>query len=408
MNRDTDQAAANAEHSRADHLLSELLAPVTAADFFETYWEKKPLHISRAENAHFSELLSLAQIERVLSSQDLYFPDVQLTQSNKVISIDEYTDEHKKILPQRLIQLHTAGATIVVSQAHRYLHALHEFCCKMQSAFQLRCQANVYFSPAGNQGFKPHYDAHEVFILQVSGKKTFSFYSSGVDLPQRHDTFDSQVNTVGVKTEEVALSAGDTLYIPRGMMHDAFADDNDPSLHVTLGVFPVAVGDLLQAVLQIASAKDVQLRRSLPSDAWAQSTYEHESLHAAVQQLLSTTFTMENVDEAVSQLRDDIAIRGLQDCTGLLSPNYRAEGLQLSSIVTVKPSAVLNTERQESTVRLRILGQVLEFNEPMSTAVEQLLAIKTSAVSNFVNLNDEQKLALGNHLLQANVIARAD
>jgi len=36
--------------------------------------------------------------------------------------------------------------------------------------------ANVYLTPAGTQGFAPHFDDVEVFMLQLEGKKRWRLY----------------------------------------------------------------------------------------------------------------------------------------------------------------------------------------------------------------------------------------
>lgn len=163
-----------------NHVLEQVLAPIGVEEFYAAYWEKQPLHVARSSANHFSKILSCSHIETLLSTQDLFFPDVQLTQSGKSISVQEYAEDSNRIIPLRFIQRHTAGATMVISQAHRLFGNLSDLCRNIQSALQLRCQSNVYLSPPGSQGFNPHYDTHEVFVLQVNGKKKFSFYSSGL------------------------------------------------------------------------------------------------------------------------------------------------------------------------------------------------------------------------------------
>jgi len=152
-----------------DQSLDLVLAPLSYTDFMSDYWEKSPLHISRSSETHFATLLSTNSIESMLSTQALYFPAVQLTQSGQHIEISDYTDDTRRIQPHPLIEKHRDGATIVISQAHEKIPGLATFRRDIQNKLKLKCQTNVYLSPTGKQGFNAHYDSHDVFILQVSG-----------------------------------------------------------------------------------------------------------------------------------------------------------------------------------------------------------------------------------------------
>jgi ribosomal protein L16 Arg81 hydroxylase len=386
------------------YTLDQVLGPVAVEDFYAAYWEKQPLHIARPGADHFSALLTCSHIETALSTQELLFPDVQLTQTGKSIPPQDYTDDRNRIIPLRFVQHYSTGATMVISQAHRLFGSLSSLCRNIQSELQLRCQGNVYLSPPGSQGFKPHYDTHEVFVLQVNGKKTFRFYSSGVELPFSHDKHDSEKHPEASKTEEVTLTPGDTLYIPRGVTHDALANKDEPSLHITLGVFPITIGDVLQEMTQIAAEKDAQYRCSVPGSEWLRSNGVSAAMCERFQSLYGKAFTSENLHEAVSRLRDDVALGSKQDCTGLLSNIHRLNTVNPGSFIRLRNGVAMNLELQGSILRLRTSGQILEFSEPMSSAVQWLVHARKTRISALPGLDDEQKIALAHRLLQENIV----
>ena len=70
--------------------------------------------------------------------------------------------------------------------------------------------------PAGSQGFAPHRDTHDVFVVQSEGAKTWRLGEGGEE-------------------EEVELHPGRVLYLPTGTRHSARAQD-DPLVHVTIGI----------------------------------------------------------------------------------------------------------------------------------------------------------------------------
>ena len=45
-----------------------IIAPITRKQFFEEYWEKKPLLIHRKDPSYYGDLLTLGSLDRVLTS----------------------------------------------------------------------------------------------------------------------------------------------------------------------------------------------------------------------------------------------------------------------------------------------------------------------------------------------------
>lgn len=378
--------------------LALVLGPISESEFFEHYWETNPLHVSRSSEQHYSGLLTVGAIESVLSNQALHFPSVQLTQLDRKIQVAEYTDESRRILPQRLIERHREGATIVISQAHEKLSSLARFRRDIQSELNLRCQTNVYLSPQGKQGFNAHFDSHDVFILQVAGTKTFNFYEGGIELPYQHDSFDASYHSVGPLTQSIALEPGDTLYIPRGVLHDAVATE-ETSLHITLGVYAITLRDVLMEMTQQLTDNDSGYRKSAPRDLLAQLHEAKLQNHDDLQRCLSPALTQTELSSALSHIANRLSIESAPDCHGMLSTNTKkAETIQLNS------SRISSIERTSELIRLRTHGQVLEFAEPLKATVERLLNAEIVAINALDELDSAQKDILYARLECANLL----
>jgi hypothetical protein len=69
----------------------------------------------------------------------------------------------------------------------------------------------------------------------------------------------------GATVLDIVVEPGDTLYLPRGWLHEALTSDED-SLHLTIGVNVVTWLDAFRAALERLE-DDVEFRRSLPTDA---------------------------------------------------------------------------------------------------------------------------------------------
>ena len=96
----------------SDH--ENILHPLSREQFFSDHWEKSPLHIERTNPEFFSELLSIADIEALLSTGSQFFPDVQMVNSNAEIPVAEFTGDNQKIVTSGLWRHYRAGATLIV------------------------------------------------------------------------------------------------------------------------------------------------------------------------------------------------------------------------------------------------------------------------------------------------------
>lgn len=118
-----------------------------------------------------------------------------------------------------------------------YIPALHEFNATLQEYFHCFVGANVYLTPPSSQGFAPHYDDIEAFVLQIEGKKEWLLYPPRTDdekLPRESSPNFQQDELGGPVLFKKILSPGDMLYFPRGWIHQARTVDGHHSLHITL------------------------------------------------------------------------------------------------------------------------------------------------------------------------------
>jgi len=106
------------------------------------------------------------------------------------------------------------------------------------------------------------------------------------------------------------------------------------------------------------------------------------------------------LQEAISRIKDDIAIEANPSSESMLT---RAQ-ISAESTLAINESTVYNLERHESRVKLRIVGQVMTFEEPFSTAIEYLMESSACLVKDLPGLDPDQQLALCDHLVNANAI----
>ena len=179
-----------------------------------------------------------------IATHRIAHPEVTLVSSDREILTSEYVDEDSRIDPLSVGQLFSQGATVIFTHLHRRVQSLARLAVDLQGACSAPIQTNVYLTPSGAQGFPPHWDTHDVFVLQVFGRKKWTIYDTKIALPLRGQSFDHELHHAGAVTAEFELAAGDLAYIPRGLIHSAKSSD-EPSLHVTVGVLAMTWAELL-------------------------------------------------------------------------------------------------------------------------------------------------------------------
>src|SRR5690606_37704150 len=237
---------------------TDFLNPISNQDFLEQYYEKQFFLLER-NNIHFYEtILNVNDIDKYLSNHDIEYPSVRLVKNGKELDGDLYLKNinygtamfEGLVDTDKMFQLYCLGSTIIIQGLDRSNKALGDFCRKLSVELPFTFQSNIYITPNDSKGFESHYDTHDVFVMQIKGKKRWQLFEPNpVTLPTKMEKFDSKrTNISNLKLlKEFDLNVGDLLYIPRGMIHNARSLSED-SIHITLGVFPEKWFDLFRYV----------------------------------------------------------------------------------------------------------------------------------------------------------------
>ena len=222
--------------------LARCLDPVDAETFFTEHRERCPLVVPRDEPGRFDDLLSVADVERLVCGTGIRYPAFRLVREGGQLAVGAYTSDVSWRPPfrsvadvPRVLDEWEAGATIVLQALHLNWHPLAVFCRLLEDALGRGVQANSYSTPRGSQGFGVHHDTHDVLVLQVAGEKRWKLYDPLLELPLKHQRYSASLGNHGAPTDDLTLRAGDTLYLPRGWLHEAETSQTD-SLHLTIGI----------------------------------------------------------------------------------------------------------------------------------------------------------------------------
>lgn len=233
--------------------------------FQRDYWEKQYLIVHRSEPDYFSDLLTLDGVDQALNSSGVLLDHLRVVLNGKETPVSDLSADGRNggtNSPEVLLEHYRNGSTIVLNSLNQRWEPLRRFSWGLGAEMSSRIQMNVYLTPAGAQGFVPHYDMHDVFVIQVHGTKHWRLSRPPRELPLQNQPYDKSQPPPEVD-EEFDLSPGDTLYMPRGTVHSATSNET-ASVHVTIGIHPVLYSQAIESAVKRLTENDVRFRRGFP------------------------------------------------------------------------------------------------------------------------------------------------
>lgn len=345
---------ASSESSEGISALEWILYPVKADVFFATYFEKRPLHVSlgKSGGSRFAGLLNEEDIFSLIGQNRLKYGldlDVTIVKGgvrqnfnynrgspdvcNAIAETAPVRRRHKK-----------EGCSLRLLHPQRFSNELWRLMYLLECYWGSCVGCNAYLTPPGYQGFAPHFDDIDAFILQVSGKKRWKLYKSISEssvLP-RYSSRDFSVEELSEPIFDDVLEPGDMLYLPRGIIHEAKSLKGESSLHLTISVnqrnnyFEFLKTVLCDALDKFAQ-ESIETRKTLPVGYFLEET---QRLETHVDHLLQETLTFVDVPAAIgkefsefmlNRLPPPPSLRRLQDKTS----RHLSEKVNANSRVTM-------------------------------------------------------------------------
>ncbi len=388
------------------HAIDRLIAPMASAAFVESYWEQNPLVVSRSQPDSFADLLSIDAIDHILSTIRLRGPDLRIAQDGNLLPTSSYCgspDGQDKIDLYRAFAMFSEGATLILNRAERFWAPLRELVAGLAQFFGGRVQANIYVTPPSSRGFAAHYDTHDVFLLQVAGAKSWRVCASSVTLPLEAQPYDDRVAEKSDTLQEFRLGSGDTLYLPRGFIHEATAQ-TETSVHITLGVFAPLWIDLLSELIVTAGERDPDLRRSLPLRGLAPEAVDLEpDVVAAVGRLKDARL----LAIARARLVDQITSTHEPLLRGQLSELASRVPIELHTRLRRREPVAFTIRDQGRNVVLSFCRRTIQFPKYVKRHLEFIVNVEELRVAELPDdLDDNGKLVLARRLVREGFLHR--
>jgi bifunctional lysine-specific demethylase and histidyl-hydroxylase NO66 len=344
--------------------LARAIEPVAEDRFFAEYWEQRPLVVERDEPGGFTDLLSVDDVERVISTSAVRAPAFRLVKAGAQLAERDYTLD----IPWRPTSLSgtvdvdraaaefAGGATIVLQALHVNWAPLARYCRGLESELGHPAQANAYYTPASAQGFAVHHDTHEVFCLQVAGEKRWLVYEPVWELPLKRQAYSKELGAPGEPVLDLTLHAGDTLYLPRGWLHEAATSETD-SLHITVGINVRTWHEALRDALEDCR-EELEFRRSVPATG---------EMSADLLELLRERLRPERVAE---RMRSKLVATRRPVRSDALAQARAAEGLALETTVQRRETVLFDLTERDGRILLSFEGKQVSLPSQARAAVE--------------------------------------
>jgi bifunctional lysine-specific demethylase and histidyl-hydroxylase NO66 len=386
-------------------------------EFAAQHWSRAPLLAPAAElTGGFDDLFSAAAVDELVSRRGLRTPFLRMAKDGTVLPAARFTrgggagaSVGDQVADDRVLAAMADGATLVLQALHRTWPPLVAFGAQLSEELGHPTQINAYITPPENQGFAPHYDVHDVFVLQVSGRKRWTIHQPVVVDPLSNHPWEGHRAEVAARAAEepvidTVLEPGAALYLPRGTIHAAKAL-GETSIHLTIGVHPVTRYHLVRQLLE-AAQQVPELRTSLP-----------------VGDLTDPAVLAPHLADTVARLREHLDAADVEDIGrrmgGFLRRETRpeplaplsqlalAEQLQPDTRLRLRAGLRLRVDGGDATVRLILLDRSVELPAVAEAAVKTIVSGTPFTPDELPDLDATEQLTVARRLLREGILVPA-
>lgn len=339
----------------------------------------------------FVSLLSLDDIDHLLTSTAMRTPALRIAQDGSVVPSSQFTRSATLagapltglIDARKVLDLVDGGATVVLQGMHRYWPALTELVRSLEIELGHSCQANAYLTPPGSQGFALHSDSHDVFVFQTYGKKLWEVHDDDGE-------------------REVMLEPGISMYLPKGTPHAARTQD-EASLHVTIGINQITWREVMERIATSAMTDD-SLDEAIPAGYVDDPTSLADGLAVRLAEL-ATAISAVDAEAAATEAGDRFLATRSSHLPGGLRDRLVLADIGDETELRRRPGSVCLT--RQTADRLHVLLGDRELLVPLRLAdpmdyVRTHQSIRPSQLSTW--LDPESRLVLTRRLVREGLL----
>ncbi|HZZ97151.1 MAG TPA: cupin domain-containing protein [Jatrophihabitantaceae bacterium] len=365
----------------------------------------------------FDDLLDTAAVDELVSRRGLRTPFLRMARDGTVLPAKEFTRGGgagagiaDQAADDRVLAQLADGATLVLQGLHRTWPPLVSFGSQLADELGHPVQINAYITPSQNRGFAAHYDVHDVFVLQVSGRKHWRIHAPVVTDPLDNQNWEKSRAEVAAQAErepvlDCVLEPGDALYLPRGTIHAAEAL-GETSIHVTVGIHPITRYELVRQVLDAAQHDDA-LRASLPMGVDLGDPGVLAPELAATLDALRSYLDHVPVEGIARAVADRLAAQTRPEPLAPLAQLVAADGLGPDTELRMRGALRYRVTEDADRVEVRTLDRTLSLPLAAAPALKMALSGEVFTAVELPGLDGDEQLTVARRLLREGLLVIA-
>jgi ribosomal protein L16 Arg81 hydroxylase len=377
-----------------------LLSPLGVEHFLREYFDLKPLTLLRHDPSYYGELVTLNDVDTMLCQHQL---GASLVARKKGADTIQSSGDGGWIHTSAVYDAFSSlGHSIILNGINLHSLPVAGLCRNLEQALHRSVGCNLYLTPKGAQGFDAHFDNHDVFVLQVGGRKRWRIFDAAVKLPLSGANLEMGLSPrqgsllpklrarLGEPIYDIELQPGDLLYIPRGYVHEAWTLD-ELSIHLTVNIDPVRWLDLICEAVRIEAQRNVSLRGALPVGIFTEElTRENAEQH--FRQLLRNLADSSNFAKVLERRKEDFIAQLSPIPDGHLALLDRLDALALDSVVYHRPGMICNVFARANRAVIQFPGGRLSAPLRLLSALRYIAAKSQFVIREIVGGAEEDDL----------------
>ncbi|MFB6718613.1 JmjC domain-containing protein [Kribbella sp. NPDC056345] len=232
-------------------------------EFREDVFGRRPWYFWKAGAAGSVEgLFSLAVVDELLATGLIRHPAVQLVKDGREVPADAFSRTPlsgggtavRPVDTRRVLSHFQDGHTMIVNYLEQCHEPIREVARALAAELGFRVQCNSYVTPRASQGLRPHFDEHDVLVVQVHGTKRWHIFPDSEAAASRYRTWpmlspsERERRSSAEPAAELVLEAGDCLYVRRGSIHAANTE-GEVSCHLTFSILDTSEAEFAESLL---------------------------------------------------------------------------------------------------------------------------------------------------------------
>jgi len=344
---------------------------LTSGDFRAEYFERKPHHFRGALR---ERPFAWKDIDRLLYGLDPRAPLIRMFNNGQLPDhaytedVNDFGKPRRRIDKIKFYDHMSHGATLQINWLEQHSVMAKRLCLEVGRFAGTATSGNAYMSFTGDGSFGQHWDTHDVFAIQLIGRKRWQIFSPTLPLPLTRQTNDrSGHRCPSDPALELIMEEGDVIYIPRGWWHHVFPLQGG-SFHLSVGSYSPTLFDYIVQTSAKFLEQQVGARRAFSPADYRETVVEMSQQLAAVllehtnavaferdwvaREYMNAEFDLAALDSAAAPLSGDAVVtlatfRSPQIEAGALWVNggqLRLEPLSQAIVVALRDNASLRLD----------------------------------------------------------------